>query len=227
MAASLVGQLALGVKADLEHLRADLRVGATKAGDEAGKTLGARIREILGLAWADLDDGRIVATIPNQLAGSRPRATRVQLKTAASEKPVPLPPFVTSRLIAHHAAQLRGRFAAGVPTDEGLVFVTPRGLPVSHSWLTQHFQDLLRAAGLPKMISTTCATVPPPCYSAPASTRGSHSSCSGTPHPRRRPRSTAMSPPRRSGRQRRCWRRRWWGDATDAALVVPYHGRRQ
>jgi integrase len=52
--------------------------------------------------------------------------------------------------MAHHAAQLRERFA-GVPTEEGLVFVTPRGLPVSHSWLTQHFQDLLKAAGLPKM----------------------------------------------------------------------------
>jgi integrase len=75
----------------------------------------------------------------------------VQLKTAASERPVPLPPFVTSRLIAHHAAQLRERFAAVVPTEEGLIFVTPRGLPVSHSWLTQHFQDLLAAAGLPKM----------------------------------------------------------------------------
>ena len=67
------------------------------------------------------------------------------------EKPVPLPPFVSSRLIAHHAAQLRQRFAAGVRTEEGLVFVTPRGLPVSNSWLTQHFQDLLAAAGLPKM----------------------------------------------------------------------------
>ena len=75
----------------------------------------------------------------------------MQLKTAASEKPVPLPAFVTSRLIAHHAAQLRERFAAGAPTEEGLVFVTPRGLPVSNSWLTQHFQDLLAAAGLPKM----------------------------------------------------------------------------
>jgi integrase len=92
-----------------------------------------------------------VATIRYQLAGSGPKATRVQLTTAASEQPVPLPPFVTSRLIAHHAAQLRERFAAGVPTEEGPVYVTPRGLPVSHSWLTQHFQDLLKAAGLPKM----------------------------------------------------------------------------
>jgi integrase len=112
---------------------------------------GLRASEILGLGWSDLDEARTVATVRYQLSGSGPKATRVQLKTAASEKPVPLPPFVTSRLIAHHAAQLRERFAAGVPTEEGLVFVTPRGLPVSNSWLTQHFQDLLRAAGLPKM----------------------------------------------------------------------------
>ena len=112
---------------------------------------GLRASEVLGLAWSDLDKARTVATVRYQLSGSGPRATRVQLKTAASEKPVPLPPFVTSRLIAHHAAQLRERLAAGVPTDDGLVFVTPRGLPVSNSWLTQHFQDLLAAAGLPKM----------------------------------------------------------------------------
>jgi hypothetical protein len=31
------------------------------------------------------------------------------------------------------------------------VFVTPRGLPVSHSWLTLQFQDLLGAAGLPEL----------------------------------------------------------------------------
>jgi integrase len=32
-----------------------------------------------------------------------------------------------------------------------LLILTPRGLPVSQSWLTQHFQDLPAAAGLPKM----------------------------------------------------------------------------
>jgi integrase len=118
-------------------------------------TRGARVGKLHGgfatLAWADLDEGQAVTTIRYQLAGSGPRATRVQLTTAASEQPVPLPPFVATRLIAHHAAQLRERFAAGVPTEEGLVFVTPRGLPVSHSWLTQHFQDLPKAADLPKM----------------------------------------------------------------------------
>ena len=112
---------------------------------------GLRAPEILGFAWADLDRARTVATVRYQLSGSGTRAKRVQLKTAASEKPVPLPSFVTTRLLAHHAAQLLERAAAGVPTEEGLVFVTPRGLPVSNAWLTKHFQALLAAAGLPTM----------------------------------------------------------------------------
>jgi integrase len=112
---------------------------------------GLRASEILGLAWSDLDRGRTVANVRYQLSGSGPKAARVQLKTAASEQPVPLPSFVTKRLNAHHAGQLRERASAGVATEEGLVFVTPRGLPVSQSWLTQHFQDLLARAGLPRM----------------------------------------------------------------------------
>jgi hypothetical protein len=91
-----------------------------------------------------------VATVRYQLSGSGPKAQRVQLKTAASEKPVPLPSFVTARLLTHHAAQLRERAAVGVPTEEELVFVTPRGLPVSPSWLTQHFQGLARRRRAPE-----------------------------------------------------------------------------
>jgi integrase len=112
---------------------------------------GLRASEILGLAWDDLDRARTVATVRYQLAGSGRKGKRVQLKTAASEKPVPLPSFVTTRIEKHHTAQLLERAAAGVPTEEGLVFVTPRGLPVSNAYLTKHFQSLLAAAGLPTM----------------------------------------------------------------------------
>lgn len=112
---------------------------------------GLRAAEILGLAWADLDRARTVATVRYQLSGSGKKGKRVQLKTAASEKPVPLPSFVTTRLDKHHTSQLLERAAAGVPTEEGLVFVTPRGLPVSNAFLTKHFQSLLTAAGLPTM----------------------------------------------------------------------------
>lgn len=62
-----------------------------------------------------------------------------------------MPAFVTTRLVAHHATQLRERAAAGMPAEEGLVFVAPRGLAVSVSVLAKHFQGLLEAAELPKM----------------------------------------------------------------------------
>ncbi len=50
MAASLVGQLALAVKGDLERFRADLRSQAPRIGDEVGTTLGARIKARLSAA---------------------------------------------------------------------------------------------------------------------------------------------------------------------------------
>ena len=50
MAASLVGQLALAVKGDLDRFRADLRTQAPRIGDEVGTTLGARIKARLSAA---------------------------------------------------------------------------------------------------------------------------------------------------------------------------------
>ena len=50
MTASLVGQLALAVKGDLDRFRADLRSQAPRIGDEVGSTLGARIKARLSAA---------------------------------------------------------------------------------------------------------------------------------------------------------------------------------
>ena len=50
MAASLVGQLALAVRGDLDRFRADLRRDAPRIGDEVGTTLGARIKARLSAA---------------------------------------------------------------------------------------------------------------------------------------------------------------------------------
>lgn len=112
---------------------------------------GLRASEVLGLAWEDVDEVRGVALVRWQLVGSGKKARRAQLKTAASESPVPLPPFVVSRLKAHHEAQRLERIAAGLPTEDGLVFVTVDGWPVNGSWLTKHFQKLLEDAKLPTM----------------------------------------------------------------------------
>lgn len=112
---------------------------------------GLRASEVLGLAWADVDERTGSALVRFQLVGSGKRGRRAQLKTAASEAPVPLPPFVVTRLVAHHERQRLERIAAGVPTEDGLVFTTPDGWPVNGSWLTHHFQDMLEAAGLPRL----------------------------------------------------------------------------
>jgi hypothetical protein len=79
MTGSLVGQLALGVKADLERFRADLRSGATKAGDEVGSTLGARIKARLSAADLGTTFG---ATLRASLEGLTAR--QLQLDEAAA-----------------------------------------------------------------------------------------------------------------------------------------------
>ena len=128
---------------------------AAMAGDryEAAYALafvGLRAGEILGLAWSDLHlDGEAWADVRLQLMGSGKGATREPPKTIQSATPVPLPPFVVSRLKAHEAAQKVERRV--VALDGGLVFVTERGYAVNGSWLTKHFQSRLADAGLPKM----------------------------------------------------------------------------
>jgi integrase len=62
---------------------------------------------------------------------------------------VPLPAFVVARLRSHLERQQQER-PDEAPTN-GLVFVSERGYAVNGSWLTKHFQALLRRAGLPRM----------------------------------------------------------------------------
>lgn len=103
---------------------------------------GLRSGEILGLAWDDVDLDAGTAQVRYQLVGSGRRATRGQLKTRASEAPVPLPDFAVTRLREHRRRQLEERLAAGEPTSDGLVFVTERGWPVNASWLSKHVKAL-------------------------------------------------------------------------------------
>lgn len=111
-----------------------------------------RASEVLGLVWSDLDAERRTVRVRYQLAGSGPKAVRVQTKTRTSARPVPIPPFVTAALVAHEERQRRERPVVPIdPAEDSLVFVTERGYAVNGSWLTRHFGDLLAAAKLPGM----------------------------------------------------------------------------
>ena len=149
---------------------------------------GLRAAEILGLAWADLDEGRTVATIRYQLAGSGPRATRVQLKTAASEQPVP---SAAVRDLAPHRPPRRAAprtLRRGRPDRRGARLRHPAGsarvalLARRSTSRTCSPQPACR-----RCASTTCATAPPPCSSVPVSIHAWRSSCYAMPPRRRRP----------------------------------------
>jgi integrase len=103
---------------------------------------GLRAGEILGLAWEDVDPETGTAQVRYQLIGSGRNAVRAQLKTRASEAPITLPGFAVARLREHRRQQLEERVAAGEPTSDGLVFVTPRGWPVNATWLTKRLRGL-------------------------------------------------------------------------------------
>jgi integrase len=111
--------------------------------------VGLRSSEIRGLARSDLDLDDMRLTVRHQVSGSGRRAVLRKTKTAASAATIPLPRFAVERLRVHLERQDAER---PVPvTGDSLVFVTEEGLAVNGSWLTKHFQALLRRADLPQM----------------------------------------------------------------------------
>jgi integrase len=112
---------------------------------------GLRIAETLGLSWSDVDLGAGTVTIRNQLAGSGRKARLAATKTPGSAAVVALPAFAATALRDHRVAQLAERIAAGVPTGEGLVFVTKRGWPVHQGEVNDQLRKALETAGLPPM----------------------------------------------------------------------------
>lgn len=112
---------------------------------------GLRASEVLGLAWSDIDWEARTVDVRHQLSGSGVSAVRVQPKSLASSAPVVLPASVLELLRAHQHAQRQERIAAGVETEEGLVFLTLAGVAVNLSWYSKHFRALVVAAGLPPM----------------------------------------------------------------------------
>jgi integrase len=107
-------------------------------------TTGIRKGEVLGLRWCDVDLDRGTISIRQQTQQHGGPARAVPLKTPGSARTIPLPAVARTALAAHRAAN------PDAPPS-GLVFVTPRGQPINHNWLTRHWQELRQRAGLPPM----------------------------------------------------------------------------
>lgn len=113
--------------------------------------LGLRQGEILGLAWKELDLERAELRIRHALARQDHKYVLVQLKTPRSRRTVPLPTSTLLALREHRRRQVEERLAAGVTTEEGLVFVSRSGRPLSGSWLSHDFTRRLELLGLPRV----------------------------------------------------------------------------
>lgn len=114
---------------------------------------GLRQGELLGLAWGDVDleAGRLdVRRALRREAGPTRKAGRYvrdELKTARSERSVPLAPAVVAALTAHRERLMAAGF---VPIATGPVFPSKRGRELSAGWVTHQFYDLCIAAGVPR-----------------------------------------------------------------------------
>src|SRR5581483_2687851 len=110
---------------------------------------GLRRGEACGLMWDDLDLDEGVAYISRQLqqdAGGQLRAC--PLKTESSLRAVALDPETVIVLRAHRSRQDRQFAKAGI-TPSGWVFTHEDGEPLSPSYLTHKFSDLVEETGLP------------------------------------------------------------------------------
>jgi integrase len=116
----------------------------------AAAATGLRQGELLGLAWSDvdLDGGRI--TVAVQLQRVNGAYKRVPPKGDRPPRVIEVPGIVIDALRDHRASQLEERIEAGVPTEDGLVFLTEAGRPVNASVITHRLQRIAAKAGLPR-----------------------------------------------------------------------------
>jgi integrase len=108
---------------------------------------GLRQAEVLGLHWDDVDLEQRTVRIASSLDRVEGRYVLTDTKNDVVAT-LALPAFAVESLRAHRARQLQERVAAGMPTEDGLVFVSPAGRPINGGWLSHHWRKISRAAGL-------------------------------------------------------------------------------
>jgi integrase len=113
---------------------------------------GLRSGELRGLEWADVNLDTRTLTVRKGLQKVDGEWQRVEPKSRAGRRVVPLPPMVAEILAWHRIAQDRDRELmgpdwTGAPFPD-LVFMTRVGTPIDDSNIGHAFQSLTAAAGL-------------------------------------------------------------------------------
>ncbi len=116
-------------------------------------TTGMRRGELIGLKWDDVDWIKRTITIQRQLSPPDNTGVRfLSLKTKSGKRSVKLGEKTILVLRDHYERQQLRRQAAGNGwIDCGLIFPNTKGVPISACHLYRVFQELLEAAGLPKI----------------------------------------------------------------------------
>lgn len=111
---------------------------------------GMRRGEALGLRWSDLDPGRGLIRVAQQLIDGKGGPTLGPPKTRSGARVVPLDEGTVQVLRRHRRQQAAERLVAGPAwTESGLCFTGLTGSPLRPDYVTKLFTRLARQAGVP------------------------------------------------------------------------------
>ncbi|YCK35130.1 tyrosine-type recombinase/integrase [Actinomadura sp. ATCC 39365] len=111
---------------------------------------GLRRGEVCGARWVDLDVDDGVLSVSRQLTIVGREVREGKPKTAASDAPVALDQATLELLRLHRKRQKEEKLAwAGSWTETGRIFTREDGTELKPDWLSEYFERLAFAAGLP------------------------------------------------------------------------------
>jgi integrase len=133
-------------------------------------SVGVRRGEALGLRWSDVDLETGSMAVDHSLQRLEGKWKICPTKSRKARRTINLPTRSLEALRAHRKAQLQERIRKGqlwmgdkLGECSDLVFTNEYGLPLDETYVTKHFQRLVKATGLPHMrfhdLRHSCATL--------------------------------------------------------------------
>jgi integrase len=130
-------------------------VAPTQAKEQSGEVLGLHVEDV------DLDAREMHIRGAMQYQKGRGNIV-VPTKTSASEAPLPIPDVLVP-VLREHLAMLEEERTYSKWKEQGLLFPTAKGTPISARNLVRHFKLMLGRAGLPDVrfhdLRHSCATL--------------------------------------------------------------------